>query len=1484
MNFETTRTLALGIDIGSTTAKVVLADEKGDILLSSYERHHADVLATVAGILASVGREFSGAPIYTAITGSAGMALADAIGVPFVQEVVALRRAVVRRAPQTDVAIELGGEDAKIVYFTDGVEQRMNGSCAGGTGAFIDQMAVLLDTDAAGLNELAKGAQTIYPIASRCGVFAKTDVQPLLNEGARREDIAASVLRAVVNQTIAGLACGRPIQGTVALVGGPLHYLSELRRAFREGLGLTEEEMVVPPRGQIIVAYGAALVAAESDKLQPSIEDIQARLATANIDASSQVRLAPLFANSQERGDFEARAASEALPTASLNEARGATFLGIDAGSTTFKLALIDAKGRILYESYCGNDGDVVGRARDEIAALYRALPVDEQGRPLVHIAHAASTGYGEELVKAAFALDSGEIETMAHLRAARQLDPKVDFVLDIGGQDMKCMRVKDGVIDDVILNEACSAGCGSFLETFAQSMRCSVQQFAQMALESTSPVDLGSRCTVFMNSRVKQAQKEGATLADIAAGLAYSVVKNALYKVIKLRDASQMGDHVVVQGGTFANDAVLRAFEIVSGRIPKRPVQAGLMGAYGAALIARDRGLASPQAASTILPFEALENFEVTQSHVRCKGCGNACRLTISDFGEGRRFVAGNRCERGAAGGSAGSKDVPNVMEYRAKRLFSYEQSADEERTLPSVGIPRALNMYENYPFWFTFFDELGFRVRLSSPTSENQFRLGMDTIPSESVCYPAKVAHGHIAELTRSDVDFIFMPCIRHEVKEGTGSQNCFNCPVVSSYPEALRLNCETDKSHGVPIVDPYLPYGDDRRLARRLHEELEKLFAAQGEYSGTAPTLRAVKRAVRRARAEDAAFKADVRRAGEKALQWMEQTGSRGIVLAGRPYHDDPAVNHAIPNLIRELGFAVLTEDSVAHLAKPEGPLRTFNQWTYHARLYAAAKFVTTRADLELVQLNSFGCGLDAVTTDQVGEILQASGKLHTVLKIDEVSNTGAARIRLRSLAAALQMRGAVAPHPKSTAYATVPFTKKMKREGYTIIAPQMAPTHFKLIEAALRGEGYRVEVLPADDPCAVDAGLRYVNNDICYPSILTTGQIMAAVESGRYDLDKLAVLIVQTGGGCRATNYIALIRKALEQSGNGHVPVISLSFSGIEKNPGWKLSPRIIAKSYFSLVLGDVLSQCLLRTRPYERDIGSANELFEAWMRVCCENLPTMGLRKYVRFCQAIIADFDGLPLVGEGAKPRVGVVGEILVKYHPTANNHVVDCIEAEGCEAVVPGLTDFFQFAGMNMVFRRRDLDESPVKALGGSLLAWAIDYFRREVHAALVASRRFRRPVDLRALAERAEPIVQLCNNMGEGWLMTAEMIGLIDEGAPNIVLCSPFGCLPNHVIGKAVLKELKERYPAANVVAVDYDPGAAEVNQINRIKLMCSVAKERHGAPRPLAAPEGAPASADASGTGFEQALCGSGASEWVACDGELSGGEAIRQEALA
>ena len=1303
-------TYRAGIDIGSTTVKLVLLDEEGKLLFGEYRRHCAHTQEALSALLREACEQVGDCALRAKITGSGAINLAKALGIPFVQEVVAVADALRREAPQTDVAIELGGEDAKIIYFGTTLEERMNGVCAGGTGSFIDQMAALLQTDAAGLDREAEKYQQIYPIAARCGVFAKTDIQPLINEGATKADLAASIFQAVVNQTISGLACGKPIRGHVAFLGGPLHFLPQLKAAFIRTLKLTDETAIDPPNSHLFAAMGAALDETACEALP--IASLIDRL-TSGVEMAFELhRLPALFASQGDYDAFCARHARAVVEKGDLASYTGGCFLGVDAGSTTTKLALIGEGGELLWSYYANNQGSPIETAKRAVSALARELPES------AHILRECSTGYGEALLKAAFSLDEGEVETIAHCTAAAFFDPQVDCVLDIGGQDMKCIKLKNGSVDTILLNEACSSGCGSFLENFAASLGYTAEGFAAEALFAKEPVDLGTRCTVFMNSNVKQAQKEGASVQDISAGLACSVIKNALFKVIKLADAADLGRHVVVQGGTFHNKAVLRAFEQLSGVEAVCPDISGIMGAFGAALIARDRYTGQ---ATTTLPIEDILALKYTTRTARCQGCSNHCMLTVNNFGGGRRHITGNRCEKGL-GSTASADKGPNVVQRKLERLFAYEPLPEDKAPRGVIGIPRVLNIFENYPFWATLFTRLGFRVVVSPLSSRAIYELGMESIPSESECYPAKLAHGHVQWLINQGVTTIFHPCVFYEHQEDESAQNHYNCPMVAASPENLNNNVEDVTGGRARIVKPFLALTSEKIAADRLARVFREEWAIPGKET---------RAAVHAAWEEQLSAKADVLRYGREALDWMQQNGRRGIVLAGRPYHIDPEINHGIPELVASYGLAVLTEDSIPADFPSEHPLRVTDQWVYHSRLYRAAEFVRTREDLELIQLNSFGCGLDAVTTDQVCEILEGSGKLYTVLKIDEVNSLGAARIRVRSLLAAMDMRKkqGIVPKVAPAAYHRAEFTKAMYDEGYTILAPRMSPLHFDLLEPIFRHYGYNVVMLDNDNRTAIDTGLKYVNNDACYPSIITVGQLMDAVLSGKYDTDHLALAMTQTGGCCRASNYVGFIRRALEKAGLGHIPVLSINFNGMEKNEGFRITPGLLIAAGKAVVVGDLLMRCLYRVRPYEIEPGSANRLAAKWQKICVDSLLGQGDRlSYRAVCQGLVEDFDRLPI-----------------------------------------------------------------------------------------------------REIARRAEPFLSLGNQYGEGWFLTGEMAELLETGVPNIVCIQPFACLPNHVVGKGVIKKLRTAYPQANIVAVDFDPGASEVNQLNRIKLMLASARER-------------------------------------------------------
>ena len=1395
----------LGIDVGSTTIKVVALDSYNKVIYNDYRRHFSDIKNTLIDSLEECFKKIGNFDLKITVTGSGGIGVAQWLQCDFQQEVIACTRAVEEFINKTDVVIELGGEDAKITYLKGGIDQRMNGTCAGGTGAFIDQMAILLNTDAQGLNILARDAENIYPIASRCGVFAKTDIQPLINEGAKKSDIAVSIFQAVVDQTISGLACGKPIRGKVTFLGGPLHFLDSLRERFIKTLNLKEGEYFAPENSEIYVALGAAILY-ENNEIISSKELIK-KLNSISEKEIEDNFLEPLFKNDKEYFDFKKRHDSSVVPKSDLKTYKGNIFLGIDVGSTTTKAVVLGQNGELLYSSYNNNEGSPLNKTLEILKELYILINKDTR------IAKATVTGYGEGLIKAALGIDIGEIETICHFRGAKEFMPNVEFILDIGGQDMKALMIKDGVINNILLNEACSSGCGSFIEGFSKSLGISIDEFAKLAISSKRPVDLGSRCTVFMNSKVKQVQKEGVSVSDISAGLSYSVIKNALYKVIKIRNFDELGKNIIVQGGTFYNDGILRSFEKITGINVVRPEIAGLMGAYGAALISKENH--KENEISTIITRYKINDFTIETSCERCGICGNNCLLTINKFSETEKYITGNRCER-PLGEIAKKKNVPNLYKYKLKRIFSYKPLSKEEAIRGEIGIPRVLNMYENYPFWFTFLTKLKFKVVLSPISNKEIFKLGIETIPSESACYPAKISHGHIMYLINKGLKIIFYPCVPYEYKEDSGANNHYNCPMVTSYPDVIKNNIDDLKEKNIKYLSPFLSLHNKEKLYKRLYEIFEEFNVTKKEI------IEAV----------DAAFNerenvvSDIRKKGEETLKYIEEHKMKGIVLSGRPYHIDPEINHGLTDIITSFNMAVLTEDSVAHLGNLERPIRVVDQWMYHTRLYRAAAFVKERTDLELIQLTSFGCGLDAVTSDQVAEILASRGKMYTLIKIDEGSNLGAVKIRIRSLKAAMEEREKNNVKLKNidNSYKKNLFTKEMKKD-WTILAPQMSPIHFQFIEKAVRASGYNIDVLPANDKEAIEEGIKYVNNDACYPSILVIGQMINALKSGKYDPNKTALIISQTGGGCRATNYVGFLKKGLREAGFPNVPIISLNVLGMERQPGFKISYRLIKKLMMGVIYGDLFIRVLYRVRPYETVKGSANKLYEYYREKAFKNVENGNKNEMNKLVKEIVKAFDTLEINDE-VKPKVGIVGEILVKYHPTANNNIVDVLEKEGAEVVVPELLDFFLYCCYNSKFKNRYLSGSSIVKTGCDIAISYIESYRKVVIKELQNSERFGYPSSINNLAKKAANVVSLGNQTGEGWLLTGEMVELIESDVNNIVCIQPFACLPNHITGKGMIKALKSKYPLANIVAVDYDPGASEVNQLNRIKLMMSVA----------------------------------------------------------
>ncbi len=1398
MNFS----YKLGIDIGSTTIKLVVLDKDNQVVYKKYMRHLSEIYKSMHDNMILLSDTLKNHKFSCAITGSAGMGMANNLNMPFVQEVIACSKAVKNWIPQTDVAVELGGEDAKITYFGSAPEQRMNGVCAGGTGSFIDHMASLLNTDAMGLNELAQKGTQIYTIASRCGVFAKTDVQALLNDGVSKADIALSILQAVVNQTIGNLAQGRPLEGNIAFLGGPLYFLTQLKERFIKTLKLTDEHIVNVDDGCYFVAMGCAL---SDNAIEMTYDELMQRLNNCSKSSTETESVAfTLFKNEQEYNEFKQRHNKDVVKKALLSDYQGPLYIGIDAGSTTTKLVAISKDREILYSSYGSNNGSPLKTVLDEIKALYEIIP------PNAYIATVGTTGYGEHIVKAALHADFGEVETFAHLRAAREFCPDVSCVLDIGGQDMKCFYVNKGNIGQIILNEACSAGCGSFIQNFAQGLNMEVSDFANKGLTAKNPVDLGTRCTVFMNSRVKQAQKEGASVNDISAGIALSVIKNALFKVIQVKDVSELGDNIVVQGGTFYNDAVLRSMELLLNKNVIRPDISGLMGAYGIALLAIER----QQEKSSILTKEELKDFHMETKTYRCHGCGNNCLITTQIFPDGNRYSTGNRCEKGIGKQVAKEDKAPNIYKYKYHRLFEYYKpllNAPKGR----IGIPRVLNMYEDFPFWFTFFTLLGYEVVLSGKSSAQLYCKGMSTIPSDSLCYPGKLVHGHIMDLIEKGITTIFYPCIPYNMKDPLhASDNNYNCPIVASYAENIRANMDILRQKNINFLQPFLPINNKKALIKRLQEELSSLNIPKKDLI----------EAVEKSYQELDKYKEDIRNYGENIIKEATDKKMPIVVLAGRPYHVDPEINHGIPEMIQSYGIAILSEDALYHLDCPEDNLDIVNQWSYHARLYHAASYVARHKNMTLIQLSSFGCGLDAITTGQVREILEQHGDIYTIIKLDEVSNLGAARIRIRSLMAAWKYGFTQIDElepPKQRAY----FSKDCQKT-HTILAPQMSPRHFDFIQHACQKAGLNVIIPPMPTQEDIDLGLRYINNDMCYPAIIVIGQLLKALKSGNYDVNNTSIMLFQTCGACRATNYLNLMRKALENAGLSQVPVFACV--GRETDD-FKLKTEIWLDVVKATIYADLLIRLSNRTRPYEKVSGSVDVLYNKWRKIFMNEITDGNYIKFSNNIKKAVKEFDEIALNEDVIKPKVGIVGEILVKYHPTANNHVEKILFDEGAEVVTPDLMDFFMYMAYDDIVKYKMLDGKWIDKAKSEIFIKVLEFFRKPMRKALRASKRFTAPYTIKEIAKLTTPHVSLGNMAGEGWFLTGEMAKLIQEGVDNIICLQPFGCLPNHITGKGMIRELMRTHDGVNIVAIDCDAGISEVNQLNRIKLMLSVAKEK-------------------------------------------------------
>ncbi|MFZ3114874.1 MAG: acyl-CoA dehydratase activase-related protein [Syntrophales bacterium] len=1409
-----------GVDIGSTTIKVAVYDERAVLAYSAYRRHNAMATEALGLLLADIRAKLGEITIKPNFTGSAGIGISEQLDLPFVQEVAASAVFLQKMLPDVRTFIEIGGEDAKIIFFDEQLrpQVRMNGSCAGGTGAFIEQMALFLDVSLEDFGTLARIGRPRHPIASRCGVFAKTDVQSLLSNSVAREDIAASIFHALALQVLASLGCGNEIRGKVLFAGGPLAFLPALVEAFIKILNLDRERDVVSfPQPELIAAMGTAFCCRDSQPVL-GIEALQALIGKSWRSALGQEApsLRPLFQDEEERQAWEARHRRHVAPRRDLADLGDEPcFLGIDSGSTTTKMVLIDARQRVLLDYYSANGGDSLSAARKGMAKFNDLC---HRAGKAPFIARTAVTGYGEDLIKAAFGIDDGIVETMAHFRAARTFVPEVSFLLDIGGQDMKALFIREGTVADVQINEACSSGCGSFLETFAGALAYDPAAFAQLACGSTRPFDLGTRCTVFMNSRVRQALREGATVADIAAGLAYAVVKNSLYKVLKLRDHAVLGEHIVVQGGTFCNPAVLRAFELLLGREVVRLDMAAMMGAYGAALTARqhyERG----ETLSSFQGWEATEaKGSVKTSSFSCRGCENDCQINSLLFATGQSCVFGNRCDRHFTNGGAVKPGV-NMVARKLALLFD-RSLMPAEPPLLTFGIPRVLNMYDSFPFWCTFLVACGFKVMLSGKSEVRLFEKGVGTIMSDNVCFPAKLVHGHVADLVARGVDRIFYPTVVFEQREYSQALSSYNCPVVTGYPDVIRSAVDPAAGkRSVPMDSPVIGFQAVDLLQKQLYAFV-KPFGV-----GRKKSLRAVEQALE----AQATYKTRLQEETNAVITAAEKSGESVLILAGRPYHADPLVNHGIPQLVARLGLHVITEDGLP-VNSDENFLdsRILTQWAFTNRMLAAARFVAAGKVSGMMQLTSFGCGLDALAADEAKEIVTNAGRIYALIKIDEIANLGAANIRIRALIESLQEKAAAPLRPTA---GTPLNTSFYSGRAKTILIPWFSPFYSPFIPDVFRHFGYNMEMLPPQDKESVEIGLRYVNNDMCYPAVIIIGDVIKAMQSGKYDPDATSVMFTQTFGQCRASNYVPLMGKALKAAGFGEVTVFSLAADSSGLQFPLEIDSRELAKRLsLGLIFVDALSSMVLATLPHEIKPGSTAVLQSQVMAAIADRLDKGEFPPLLKALRDAVAAFNEVE-VDDRPLPVIGLVGEIFVKHNSFSNQDMVAWLMAQGVEVVLPSLVNFFTQRFVNEEFNQSVyLDRSFKKRVMSRLLGGYIQHYLRQVESVRRHFRYYRKNGNLRELAVAAGQVTNLANQAGEGWLLPAEMIAMTQNGVEDIICLQPFGCLANHVTGKGVEKRMKALYPRLNLHFLDMDAGTSEVNTINRLHLILEMIKGEH------------------------------------------------------
>ena len=1417
----------LGIDIGSTTAKVALTDGKSNILFHRYRRHNTEIDKTIREIIEEGAAEFPELDFTVKMTGTAGLGVSERCGLPFTQEVVASAEVIKRCYPDVKMLIDLGGEDSKVIFFTDPIKPdiRMNGNCAGGTGAFIDQMAVLLNMTHEELDREASRAQTTYPIASRCGVFAKTDIQNLIARDIPGSDIAASIYKAVAYQVINTLGRGTALMPKVIFAGGPLTFSPELRKAFMEVLNLKETDLFEPSYPALLPAMGASLLSDPEIDESFSFPTLLGRLkdSPAGTGKASD-RLLPLFSDVEDFAPWEEKKNSHPMAETTLEAAaEGSLFLGIDSGSTTTKIVLLDGEGRLAAKHYRNNRGNPIQAVKAGLEEIKKEAA--EKGLTL-DLARTSVTGYGEDLIQFAFGMDEGHVETIAHFRGARFFEPEVSFILDIGGQDMKALFIRDGIIHNMELNEACSSGCGSFIETFANSLDMSVQEFSRAACTSApAPCDLGTRCTVFMNSKVKQALREGATRGEISAGLAYSVIKNCFNKVLKLTDYSLLGDHVVVQGGTFRNQAVLRATEQVLGREVVRPPHSELMGAWGAALIARDNW-SKDKAASRFIGLENLEKASAYErKRIKCQGCENFCqvtKMTFTEEGESRFFYAGNKCEKIFSNRLKGSRTGTNMHQIKRELLFERPLRPSGTENPVKIGIPRVLNMWDDFPFWSELFVKCGFEVVLSDPSSMALAAKGYGTVMSENICFPAKLTNGHIFNLIEKGVDRIFYPMVRYSRPEFDGADNQYNCPVVTGYPQVIESSINPE-AKGVPFDRPPLSFGSEKLIRKFCLSYMKKLGVNE----------KTIISAFRSALQAQEDYRAEVREAGARIVEEARRENRTVMMVLGRPYHVDALISHKMGEMITSLGLDLITEDSVPRNSDTDlDGVKVLTQWTFPNRLYEGALWAAEQENVEVIQLNSFGCGPDALTVDEIKPLLNRYGKNPTLVKIDEITSPGSVKLRIRSLIESIKMRGSDFVPNRIDRVDTAVFGLEDKHRK--ILAPVFSPFYTDFLVSTFRNMGYDLEVLPISDRQSIETGLKYSNNDICYPATIVIGDLIKALQSGKYDTDNVAVGLTQTGGQCRASSYVSMLKKALIRAGFAHVPVVAIStHTGGEKlnpQPGFSIPGSFRLDSLFGIIYADVLARLYYSHASREKVKGTTWAITERYIAAGRERVDFKKPGKLYALLEKAVVEFNGIE-VDPAPLPKVGIVGEIFVKFNPFSNGNMTNWLMEQGIEPEVPPLINFFltMFITEEYNWKNFITESNRLKLQGLRLAEIFVDRHISKANAILAKAVQPTPPIHrIRHLADHAEKMIELVNQYGESWLIAGDIGSFVEDGITDVVCIQPFGCIANHIIAKGMEKKMKESYRGLNILYLDWDAGSSEVNAVNRLDFLVRGARE--------------------------------------------------------